>query len=358
MLDIKITKTTAPKAKPADESKLGFGKISSDHMFLMDYSIEQGWHDARIVPYAPFQLDPACVIFHYAQELFEGLKAYRTADNKIQLFRPDCNGQRFADSSERMCIPTIPVEDFVQACKALVEVEKEWVPHNDGTSLYIRPFVFATDIGVGVHPSHTYKFVIILSPVGAYYPEGVNPVKIYVEDEYTRASIGGTGFTKAAANYAISLAAQEKAQALGYTQVLWLDSVEKKYVEEVGTMNVAFKINGTVITPALGGSILPGITRKSMVELLKYWGHPVEERKLSIDELIEAAQNGTLEEAFGTGTAAVISPIGELYYEGKTYTINNFKTGDLTQKIYDALTGIQWGKVEDPFGWVVPLETK
>ncbi|MBE6930355.1 MAG: branched-chain amino acid aminotransferase [Ruminococcaceae bacterium] len=356
-MQITITRTTTPKAKP-DWKNLGFGKYFTDHMFVMDYTDGIGWHDARIVPYAPFALDPATMCLHYAQETFEGMKAYRHEDGSISLFRPLENIRRLNNSDKRLCIPALDEEDVLQAIRELVKVDADWVPTDYETSLYIRPFVFATDIGVGVHPSHTYKFVIILSPVGAYYPEGVNPVKIYVEDEYTRASIGGTGFTKAAANYAISLAAQEKAQALGYTQVLWLDSVEKKYVEEVGTMNVAFKINGTVITPALGGSILPGITRKSMVELLKYWGHPVEERKLSIDELIEAAQNGTLEEAFGTGTAAVISPIGELYYEGKTYTINNFKTGPLTQKIYDALTGIQWGKTEDPFGWVVPLETK
>ena len=234
-------------------------------------------------------------------------------------------------------------------------MDADWVPHAYETSLYIRPFVFATDIGVGVHPSKTYKFVIILSPVGAYYPEGVNPVKIYVEDEYTRASIGGTGFTKAAANYAISLAAQEKAEKLGYTQVLWLDSVEKKYVEEVGTMNVAFKLDGKVVTPALGGSILPGITRKSVIELLRYWGVTVEERKLGIKELMDAAESGKLEEAFGLGTAAVISPIGELYYEGKTVTVSDFKTGPLTQKIYDELTAIQWGRKPDPFGWVVPV---
>jgi len=353
-MEIKKILTTTPKAKP-DESKLGFGKYFTDHMFIMDYTDGIGWHDARIVPYAPLEMDPATMCFHYAQETFEGLKAYRREDGKIQLFRPIENMKRLNRSDERLCIPYIPEEDAIQAIKELVAVDADWVPHNYETSLYIRPFVIATDVGVGVHPSHTYKFIIILSPVGAYYAEGVNPVKIYVEDEYSRASVGGTGFTKAAANYAISLAAQEKAAKLGYSQVLWLDGAEKKYVEEVGTMNVFFKINGEVITPALGGSLLPGITRKSTIELLKYWGVPVTERKLSIAEVMEAADNGTLEEVFGTGTAAVISPVGELCYEGKHVTISDFKIGELTQKIYDTLTGIQWGKLEDPFGWVVEL---
>jgi len=354
-MEIKITRTTCPKAKP-DMTKLGFGKYFTDHMFIMDYTDGIGWHDARIEPYAPLSLDPATMCLHYAQETFEGMKAYCHANGRITLFRPYENAKRLNNSDKRLCIPYIDEEIFVEAVKALVKVDRDWIPTTYETSLYLRPFVFATDVGVGVHPSHTYKFMVIASPVGAYYPEGVNPVKIYVEDEYTRASVGGTGFTKAAANYAISLAAQEKAQALGYTQVLWLDSVEKKYVEEVGTMNVCFKIDGTVISPALGGSILPGITRKSTLELLRHWGVPVEERKLSIAEIMEAAKNGKLEEAFGTGTAAVISPIGELYYEGEKITINNFKTGELTQKIYDNLTGIQWGTVEDPFGWVVDVE--
>ncbi len=353
-MQISITRTTTPKQKP-DESHLGFGKYFTDHMFVMDYTEGRGWHDPRVVPYAPFPLDPATMCLHYAQETFEGMKAYRHADGSLSLFRPTENIKRLNNSDRRLCIPQLDEELALEAIKTLVRVDADWVPHAYETSLYIRPFVFATDVGVGVHPSKTYKFVIILSPVGAYYPEGVNPVKIYVEDEFSRASVGGTGFTKAAANYAISLAAQEKAMRLGYTQVLWLDSAEKKYVEEVGTMNVAFKLDGKVVTPALGGSILPGITRKSVVELLRYWGVPVEERLLGIAELMEAAASGRLEEAFGTGTAAVISPIGELYYEGKTVTISDFKTGPLTQKIYDELTAIQWGRAKDPFGWVVKI---
>ena len=355
MLDIKITKTTAPKAKPADETKLGFGKISSDHMFLMDYDPEKGWYDPRIVPYAPFELDPACVIFHYAQELFEGLKAYRTADNKIQLFRPECNGQRMADSSERMCIPTIPVDDFVQAVKALVEVEKDWVPHTEGSSLYIRPFVIATDVGMGVHASHNYTFCIICFPSGAYYAEGINPVRIYVEDEYIRAAPGLTGFAKCGGNYAASIKAGALAAEKGFAQVLWLDGIEKKYVEEVGAMNIMFKIAGKVYTAACTGTVLPGVTRRSIIELLRDWGYEVIEGKLAIEDVMKAGHDGTLEEVFGTGTAAVVSPVKELCWKSDSVTISDGKIGEVTQKLYDTLTGIQWGKVADSKGWIVPV---
>ena len=356
MLDIQITKTTSPKAKPADESKLGFGKIFTDHMFVMDYAPDKGWHDARIVPYQPFPLDPACVIFHYAQEIFEGLKAYRTADNTIQLFRPDCNGQRMQDSADRMCIPKIPVEDFVQAVKTLVEVDKDWVPHSDGASLYIRPFVFATDVGMGVHASRNYTFCVICAPSGAYYAEGIDPVRIYVEDEYIRAAPGLTGFTKCGGNYAASIKAGEMAEQQGFAQVLWLDGVERKYIEEVGAMNIFFKINGTVVTPQLNGSILPGITRRSAIELCREWGIPVEERKISVDEIVEAARTGAMEECFGTGTAAVVSPVGELRYENEKMSITGGKIGPVTQRIYDTITGIQLGKIEGPEGWSVEVK--
>lgn len=355
MLDIQITKTTSPKAKPADESKLGFGKIFTDHMFVMDYAPDKGWHDARIVPYQPFPLDPACVIFHYAQEIFEGLKAYRTADNTIQLFRPDCNGQRMQDSADRMCIPKIPVEDFVQAVKTLVEVDKDWVPHSDGASLYIRPFVFATDVGMGVHASRNYTFCVICAPSGAYYAEGIDPVRIYVEDEYIRAAPGLTGFTKCGGNYAASIRAGERAEQNGYAQVLWLDGVHRKYIEEVGSMNVMFQVGDTVLTPELTGSVLPGITRKSCLELLKSWGLKVEERLITAQELFDAGADGTLKEAWGTGTAAVISPIGEMGWEDRHVVVNGGKIGPLAQRLYDTLTGIQWGTRPDPFGWVVKL---
>ena len=355
MLDIKITLTNTPKEKPVDSPKMSFGKISTDHMFVMEYNPEQGWHDARIVPYAPFQLDPACVVFHYAQELFEGLKAYRTADNKIQLFRPECNGQRMIDSSERMCIPPVPVEDFVQAVKALVEVEKDWVPCSEGTSLYIRPFVIATDVGMGVHASHNYTFAIICFPSGAYYAEGIDPVRIYVEDEYIRAAPGLTGFTKCGGNYAASILAGELAARKGFAQVLWLDGVERKYVEEVGAMNIMFKIDGKIYTAACEGTVLPGVTRRSCIELLRDWGYEVIEGKLAIDTVMQAGREGKLEEVFGTGTAAVISPVKELCWKDESVLINDGKIGSLTQKLYDKLTGIQWGKVEDSKGWITPV---
>ena len=352
MLDIKITLNPNPKAKPQDESKLGFAKIFTDHMFVMDYTEGQGWHDARIIPYQPFSLDPATVVFHYAQELFEGMKAYRTADNTIQLFRPECNAQRMQDSSERMCIPKIPVEDYVQAVKALVEVDKDWVPHIDGSSLYIRPFVFATDVGLGVHASKRYTFCIIAAPSGAYYAEGINPVKIYVEDEYIRAAPGLTGAVKCGGNYAASIKAGEEAEKKGFAQVLWLDGVEKKYVEEVGAMNIFFKIDGKVYTAACVGTVLPGVTRRSCIELLQDWGYEVIEGKLAIETIMQAGHEGKLEEVFGTGTAAVVSPVKELDWKGDKVFISDGKIGEVTQKLYDTMTGIQWGKLPDTKGWI------
>lgn len=354
MLQISVTKASVLKQKP-DENKLGFGNYFTDHMFLMDYTAGKGWHDARIVPYAPLEIDPACMVLHYAQETFEGLKAYRKEDGSIQFFRPLENVRRLNRSNERLCMPAIEEEDFLQALKALVDLDQDWVPHIPETSLYIRPFMIATDVHLGVHASHTYKFIIILSPVGAYYPEGLNPVKIYVESDDVRAVRGGTGFTKCGGNYAASIRAGAKAAENGYSQVLWLDGVERKYIEEVGAMNVMFKIDDEVITPELSGSILPGITRKSCIELMKHWGLKVTERKIEVEELFAAAKEGRLVEAFGTGTAAVISPIGALKWNDVEVKINNGEIGELTQKLYDNLTGIQWGKKEDPFGWIEPL---
>ncbi|MDP4109860.1 MAG: branched-chain amino acid aminotransferase [Bacillota bacterium] len=353
-MDIKITRTSNPQKKP-DSKNLGFGRYFTDHMFVMDYTDGRGWHDARIVPYSNMSFDPATMVFHYAQESFEGLKAYHADDGRILLFRPEKNAERLNRTHDRLCMPELPVEDFIQAVKAVVSVDRDWIPTEPGTSLYIRPFAIATDIAIGVHPSHTYKFIIILSPVGAYYPEGMNPVKIYVEDEYVRAVKGGTGFAKCGGNYAASVKSQDKANAKGYTQVLWLDGVHRKYIEEVGTMNVFFKINGEVLTAPIEGSILPGVTRDSCIQLLKKWGVPVSERRFTIDELMEAARAGKLEEAFGSGTAAVISPIGELNFEGEIATINGFKIGELTQKLYDTLTAIQWGKAKDDLGWTTEI---
>lgn len=353
-MQISTTLTMNPKPEP-DWHNLGFGVILTDHMFIMDYQEGQGWHDARIVPYAPLALDPASVVLHYGVEVFEGLKAYYAGEEQILLFRPDANARRINNSSARLCIPELPVEYFVQAVSELVRVEKRWVPKLPETSLYIRPFIIATEAQLGVRRSTSYQFIVILSPVGAYYPEGLNPVKIYVEEEYVRSVKGGTGFTKCGGNYAASLAAQYKAKDQGYSQVLWLDGAERKYIDEVGTMNVMFKINGQVLTPELSGTILPGVTRDSVLRLLESWNVPVAERRISLAELQQAAQNGTLEEAFGTGTAAVISPIGELNIHGEKVVINNGQIGPLAQKIYDVLTGIQWGKLKDEFGWTVKL---
>ena len=350
-MEIKIERAATLKEKQ-DQNNLGFGNYFTDHMFMMDYTDGIGWHDARIVPYAPIPMDPATMVLHYAQETFEGLKAYRDPDGNITLFRPEMNARRMINSNKRICMAELPEDMFVEAVEAIVKYEQDWIPTAKDTSLYIRPFMFASEAGVGVHPAKTYTFVIILSPVGNYYPEGVNPVKIWVEDEYVRAVKGGTGFTKCGGNYAASIAAQVKAESHGYTQVLWLDGVHRKYVEEVGTMNVMFVIDGKVITAPLEGSVLPGVTRDSIIHILKDWGYTVEERELSIDELMEAGRKGTLTEAFGTGTAAVISPVGQLYYKGEEVVINDFKTGDLTQKLYDTLTGIQWGRLEDKYGWV------
>lgn len=351
MSNIKIELAKKLKQKPQNENELGFGSIFTDHMFLMNYDAGEGWHDARIVPYGPLSLDPAAMILHYGQEVFEGLKAYRTRDNRILLFRPQENFKRLNNSNERLCIPKMDEEFLLHALTTLLNVEKDWIPHQEGTSLYIRPFIISTDAKLGVHPAEHYLFIIILSPVGAYYKEGLNPVKIYVEQNYVRAVRGGTGYAKTSGNYASSLKAQEEAEEQEYTQVLWLDGVEKKYIEEVGTMNVFFKIDGEVITPELNGSILPGVTRKSAIELVRSWGYPVTERRLSIEEVAKAYDEGKLEEAFGTGTAAVISPIGVLKWGDKIMTIGDGKIGELSQRIYDELTAIQWGHGEDKFGW-------
>lgn len=353
-MDIKFVKSEVLKEKPT--GALGFGKYFTDYMFVLDYEDGKGFFDGRIVPYSPLQVDPAMMVLHYAQETFEGLKAYRSNDGRVLLFRPDMNGKRMQKSNERLCMPEIPVEDFVQAINDLVKVEKDWVPKEEGTSLYIRPFMFATEAGVGVHPSKTYKFIVICCPVGSYYPEGVNPIKIYVEDEYVRATKGGTGFAKCGGNYAGSIAAQEKAAKLGYTQVLWLDGIHRKYVEEVGTMNVMFLIDNEIYTAPIDGTVLPGVTRDSIIHILKDWGYKVNEVHLDIDDLMKAAKEGRLQEGFGTGTAAVISPIGELNYKGEIVTLSNFKTGELTQKLYDTLTGIQWGNIEDKYNWTLEVK--
>jgi branched-chain amino acid aminotransferase len=353
-MSIKIEKTLTPKQKP-DQNELGFGEHFSDHMFIVDYTEGKGWHDARVIPYAPLMIDPATMVLHYGQAVFEGLKAYKAKDGRILLFRPQRNMERINISNDRLCIPPIDVDFAVEALKTTVKVDQDWIPQAEGTALYLRPFIIATDPYLGVRPSHTYQFIIIMSPVGAYYPEGINPVKIYVENEYVRAVRGGLGVAKTPGNYAASLKAQVEAKYKGFTQVLWLDGVEKKYVEEVGTMNVFFVIDDEVITPSLEGSILAGITRESTIALLKDWGVKVTERRLSIQELYDAHARGSLNEAFGTGTAAVISPIGELTWDGKQITINNGKIGELSARVYNTITGIQNGSLDDTFGWTVEI---
>ena len=353
-MDIRITKTAAPAARP-DAGTLGFGKYFTDHMFMMDYDAGQGWHDARIVPFAPLTLTPAAAVFHYGAEVFEGLKAYRTAAGNVQLFRPIDNMRRMNDSAERIGLPQFDEQDGMQALLALVDLDRDWVPAADGTSLYLRPFLIATDPSLGIHTIEHALFCIIASPSGSYYKEGINPVRIMIETADVRAVRGGTGYAKCGGNYAAANRAGARAEQLGYSQVLWLDGVERKYVEEVGSMNVMFKIAGTVVTPKLTGSVLPGITRRSCIQLLQDWGVPVEERLLPVDELMDALQAGTLEEAFGCGTAAVVSPIGELRYGDVQMQVGGGRIGALTQRLYDELTGIQYGRRPDLHGWVCPV---
>lgn len=354
-MNITVTKTTNPEEKPQMEN-LPFGKYFSDHMFMMNYDEGKGWHDPRIVPYAPLELDPSAMVFHYAQEVFEGLKAYKDKQGHVRLFRPDKNFARLNVSNERLAIPQIDEELCLEGLKQLVELDRDWIPEQAGASLYIRPFIIATDPYLGVRPSESYLFLIICSPSGLYYPEGLAPVKIYVEDSYVRAVRGGTGFTKTGGNYAGSIRAQVIAHEKGYSQVLWLDGVEQKYIEEVGSMNIFFKIDGEVVTPALNGSILSGITRMSTIELLKKWGIPVSEKRISIQEVADAYDAGKLEECFGTGTAAIISPVGELRWEDKVMHINNNQIGEVTQRIFNAITDIQTGDAEDEMNWVVKVD--
>ncbi len=349
-MEIKIIKTDCPKTKP-DPSTLGFGKIFTDHMFIMEYTPENGWHNARIEPFHNFSLHPASTVLHYGAEIFEGLKAYRRADGKVQLFRPMDNIRRMNDSADRLCLPSIPEDIALEALTTFVRTEQDWTPSAPGTSLYLRPYMFGNDETLGVHTVHHVIFAIIASPVGSYYKEGINPVKIMIEDQDVRAVRGGTGYAKCGGNYAASTRAGERAEKMGYSQVLWLDGVSRKYIEEVGAMNVMFKIDDEIVTPMLSGSILSGITRRSCLEVLKKEGYKVSERLISVDELAEAMANGSLKEAWGCGTAAVVSPIGELCYKGVKYTVNNGEIGTVTQHLYDTLTGIQWGKLEDTYGW-------
>lgn len=355
-MDIKIETGSLAKKRP-DEKNLGFGKFYTDHMFVMPYSKENGWHNAAIVPFDNFRLSPASMVFHYAQECFEGLKAYRAENGQVRLFRPEKNAQRMAQTHRRLCIPPIDEADFVKAVRTFAKHEKSWVPAAPNTSLYIRPCTIATEAHLGVKPSEEYLFFIIASPSGAYYESGLSPIGIYVEEEMTRAAPGGMGAVKCGGNYAAGLAAQKKAQDFGCSQVLWLDGIKHKYVEEVGAMNCFFVVGDEVLTPPIGpGTVLPGITRLSCVELLAGWGYTVKEAPILIDDIIAAAQSGKLTEVFGTGTAAVISPVGQLHYKDQLTKVGSGGIGTLTTRLYNTLTGIQYGKLPDEKGWTVLLD--
>lgn len=354
-LEIQILKTNTPKAKPSDEGSLGFGKLFTDHMFLVEYDEGRGWHDARIQPYGPLAIDPASPVLHYSQEIFEGLKAYRRNDGGLQMFRPWENANRMNRSAERMCMPQLDADFQVKAMRTLVELEQDWVPHREGTSLYLRPTMIATGAELGVHPAKSYLYYIICSPAGSYYKNGMAPVKIHIEDHYVRAVKGGTGAAKTGGNYSASLKAAFDAEKKGFDQVLWLDGRENKYVEEVGAMNMVFVMDGKLVTAPTGGSILPGITRKSVLQLAGDMGIAVEERPIAVEELFRAYEEGRLTEAFGTGTAAVISPVGLMEYHGKVMEISCGKIGPVAQSIYDTLVGIQRGDRPDPYGWIMKL---
>ncbi len=355
IMDIKVTRVAKTGTRPKD-ADLGFGTAFTDHMFVMDYSVDKGWHDPRIEPYADFTMSPAAMVLHYGQAIFEGLKAYKTPDNKIQLFRARDNFKRMNRSAKGLCIPEIDIDLVMDAMKQLVKLEENWIPETLGTSLYIRPTIIATDPFLGVRSSFTFKFYIILCSVGAYYAGGFNPVKIWVSKDHVRAVRRGVGEFKTAANYAASLSAGENAKKEGYAQVLWLDALEMKYIEEVGAMNIFFIIKGEVVTPNLSGSILPGITRYSVIDLAKKWGMTVSERKISIDEIFTASEDGSLTEVFGSGTAAVISPVGEIRYGDRVINIGDGTPGKTSMKFYDALTAIQYGTEQDTENWIEVVE--
>jgi len=352
-MEIKVIQVSPEKrkAKPSDESQLGFGKIFTDHFFTMTWHVGRGWHDPLIEPYRPIQLDPTAMCLHYAQEIFEGMKAYRGKGGALFLFRPTENIRRMNVSAERLCMPQVDERLFMEALTKLILLEKEWIPHGSGTSLYIRPTMIATEPALGVHSANEYLFFIIVGPVGTYYPEGFAPTKIFVTEEYCRAVPGGTGYCKAGGNYAASLYAGEIAKKMGYTQVLWLDPIERKYVEEVGTSNMFFLIGNELITAPLTGTILPGVTRDSVIRLAGSWGVKVSERRLSMDEIMAAIAGGTMREAFASGTAAIVSPVGQIYYREKEYPIGDGRTGRLTERLYNEILQIQYGMKDDPFGW-------
>jgi len=343
------------RARP-DPKKLGFGRYFSDHYVVCEWTRTRGWHDARLLPLGPLPLEPSAAVLHYGQETFEGLKAYRNSRDQLFLFRWQKNAARLRASAERLVMASVDESLFGRMVKAAVLADRDWVPKDPGCSLYIRPNLISSDPFLGVHAGEEYTFYVMTGPVGAYFPEGVNPVRIKVEEEDVRAVRGGLGAAKTAANYAHSLRAQARAAKEGFTQVLWLDALERRWVEEVGTMNMAFVVKDELVTPPLGGTILPGVTRDSVLELARSWGMKVTERPIAIDEVIEGAETGALQEAFGMGTAAVIAPVGKISYKGREVTINRFETGPVARRLYDTITKIQLGDLEDPFGWVERID--
>jgi len=352
-MDLSITRAakSAMKPKPSPDQDLGFGRIFTDHMFIMNYR-DGKWQDHRIVPYQPVVLDPAAIVLHYGQAIFEGMKAYRGKDDSILLFRPTKNMERMNNSARKLCMAAFDGKDVIEALEKLILIDRDWVPAKKGESLYIRPTMIADEPALGVRPATTYIFYIIIGPVAAYYSSGFSPVKIFVSDEHVRAVKGGIGDTKAAGNYAASLFAAEKAKKAGYSQVLWLDAAHRKYIEEVGTMNIFFRFENEVVTPPLKGSILPGVTRDSVIQVARDMGYNTVERDITIDEVIEGAGNGKLKEAFGTGTAAVISPVSEIIYKDLAYRLGDGKTGQLSEKLFNYLLSLQYGEIPDPYGWV------
>ncbi len=354
-MKLDILPVTNPKPPIEDENNLVFGKSFTDRMFVMEYNTGKGWHSARIQPYAPFTMDPAAMVLHYSQEIFEGLKAFRREDGSVALFRPADNVSRFNRSARRMCMPEVDEQFFLDAMLELIRLEERWVPRSEGTSLYIRPTMIATEPMLGVRPADQYLCYIILCPVAAYYKGGIAPLTIWISDFYVRAAEGGTGEAKTGGNYAASLYAAKEATENGYDQVLWLDAKEKKYVEEVGSMNMLFLYDGKIVTSPLKGTVLDGITRRSALKLLSEMGYELEERALRVDEVMGGAENGRLKEAFGTGTAVVISPVGSFCYQGSCVQLGDGQPGELTMKLYNTLTGIQYGKLPDPNGWVTTL---
>jgi branched-chain amino acid aminotransferase len=352
---IRVTRATTRKPKPRDH-ELGFGTVFTDHMFLADFQEEKGWYDPRIEPYGPLSLDPATAVLHYAQAVFDGLKAFRGQDGTVRLFRPQKHVERLNQSAERMCIPPLDPDLALRSLVELVRLEQDWVPSSVGTALYVRPTIVASEPFLGVRPAKSYIYYVILSPVGAYYAEGMNPVKILVVDRYVRAVEGGVGQAKTGCNYAASLYAAEEAKHQGFTQVLWLDGRERRWIDEVGTMNLMLRIGDEIVTPPLSaGTILPGVTRDSALTLMREWGLRVAERPVAIDEVLAAARAGTLAEVWGTGTAAVISPVGELSYQGERLVINDGKIGEVTERLYQAIVDIQYARVKDTHGWTVAV---